>query len=245
MTSTGDGNHDAGTVMIRSVLRAAHGACKDYQDRLARRRRDYPGRQLQEILARCRHLGPPPGLRLDIGGGDGRYRSLLADTGEPVLELDRFGGPQVDVIADAHQMPIRNRVAGIVVLAEVLEHLADPAVAIRECFRVLRPGGLLAITTPQYWHVHGHPADYYRFTDLGLRYLCERAGFTIVDRWSRGGPALIVFHAIECNLSERWRPLFVIPFYALAEWIDRRSYNPQPSGQHYEALGWSMIARKP
>ena len=103
----------------------------------------------------------------------------------------------------------------------------------------------MAITTPQYWHVHGHPSDYYRFTDLGLRYLCTRAGFTVIHCWSRGGPALIVFHAIECSLSERWRPLFVIPLYALIDWIDGRTYNRQPSGKHYEALGWSMIARKP
>ncbi len=93
--------------MIRNVLRAAHGLCKAYQDRLVRRRRDFPGRQLQDILTQCRHLGIPPGVRLDIGGGDGRYRSLLAETGRPVVELDRFDGPQVDVVADAHQMPVR------------------------------------------------------------------------------------------------------------------------------------------
>jgi hypothetical protein len=55
-----------------------------------------------------------------------------------------------------------------------------------------------------------------------VKYLCERVGFGVVDGWSRGGPPLIVFHVVRLNLSERWRPLFVIPFYALAEWLDGR-----------------------
>lgn len=231
--------------MLRAFLSAAHGLLKGYQDRLSRRRQDHPGRQLAKVMARARGLGIPLGPRLDIGSGQGEYRQLLADTKGPVLELDRFGGPHVDVIGDAHHLPVRNGVTGLTVLAEVLEHLADPAVAVQECYRVLRSGGMLIITTPQYWHVHGHPSDYYRFTDAGLRHLCERAGFSVIDCWSRGGPILIIFHVIRVNLSERWRPLFVLPFYALAEWIDRLLYNSRPTGTHYDALGWSVLARKP
>lgn len=230
--------------MIRFLWRHVHGLAKTYQDRFSRRRRDHPGVQLATLLERARQLGVPPGLRLDLGGGDGCYRELLSGGGARALTLDRFGGPQVDLIADAHALPVRGRVVGLIVLAEVLEHLAEPAVAVEECYRVLQPGGMMAITTPQYWHVHKHPSDYYRFTDEGLRFLCERAGFEVVDCRSRGGPALIVFHAIECNLSERWRPFFVIPFYGLAEWIDRWTYDCRPTGSHYEALGWSLLARK-
>lgn len=230
---------------MRSMFRAAHDALKTIQDRIARRRRDHPGMQLATLLERARQVGVPPGLRLDLGGGDGCYRELLSSSGARVLTLDRFGGPQVDLIADAHALPIRGRVAGLIVLAEVLEHLAEPAVAVEECYRALQPGGMLAITTPQYWHVHGHPSDYYRYTDVGLRYLCERAGFTVVDCWSRGGPALIGFHLVRVNLSERWRPLFVIPFYALAEWIDHVTYDYRPVAMPYDALGWSVLARKP
>jgi len=133
----------------------------------------------------------------------------------------------------------------ILVVGILLEHLSAPSVVVKECFRVLRSGGIVVITAPQYWPVHGHPSDYYRFTDRGLRHLCERAGFSVVDYWSWGGPILILFHAIEGNLSERWRPLFVIPFYVLAEWIDRLVYCRRPSGTHYDALGWSILGRKP
>lgn len=60
-----------------------------------------------------------------------------------------------------------------------------------------------------------------------------------------GGVGLILFHAIRVNLPEQWRPLFVLPFYRLIERMDQLLYNPKPSGPHYDALGWSLLARKP
>jgi len=231
--------------MSHGLLSAVQSRFKRVQDCVTRRRRDYPGCQLAELLSQACALGIPAGLRLDIGGGGGQYRHILENGQGHVVGLDRFVGDQVDLIGDADHLPIRNGVAGVAALIEVLEHLVDPARAMAECYRVLQPGGVVIITTPQYWHVHKHPGDYYRFTDDGLRMLCRRVGFEVVDCWSRGGPILILFHVIRVNLSERWRPLFVVPFYWLAEQMDRLFYDPRPSGMHYDALGWSMLARKP
>lgn len=186
----------------------------------------------------------PEGPRLDVGGGEGTYKALIGDGRGPAFVVDHFVSPGVNVVADAHHLPLRSDVAGLVVLVEVLEHLQEPQRALDECYRVLRRGGVLGITTPQYWHVHGYPSDYYRYTDAGLRWLCQRAGFTVLDCWSRGGPILILFHVIRVNLSVRWQPLFVIPFYRLAEWLDAVTYEPRPRGRHYDALGWTLLAQK-
>jgi SAM-dependent methyltransferase len=231
--------------MIKSIFSPVYGGLKRAQDRLTRGRMDYPGNQLAVLLARARTFGIVQGPRLDIGGGDARYRAMLADGGGRVVEVDPFAGAQADVVGDAQRLPIRGDVAGLVALVEVLEHLTDPSTAVGECYRVLRPGGMLLITTPQYWHVHKHPGDYYRFTDEGLQLLCRRAGFEVLECRSRGGVALILFHAVRLNLPERWRPLFVLPFYWLIERMDRLLYNPNPRGPHYDALGWSLLARKP
>jgi SAM-dependent methyltransferase len=232
-------------LMVKTVLSPIYGVLKRAQDRLARGRRDYPGNQLAALLAMARTFGIGSGPRLDVGGGDGRYRALLADGGGRVVEVDPFASTQADLVGDAHWLPIRSDAAGLAVMVEVLEHLTDPPLAVAECYRVLQPGGLLIITTPQYWHVHKHPGDYFRFTDEGLQLLCRRAGFEILECRSRGGVGLILFHAIRVNLPEPWRPLFVLPFYWLIERMDQLLYNPKPSGLHYDALGWSLLARKP
>jgi len=66
-----------------------------------------------------------------------------------------------------------------VLLTEVLEHCTDPKTAVGEVWRVLRPGGLLLVTSPYLWPEHGVEGeyrDYWRFTRDGWELLL--AAFT-------------------------------------------------------------------
>lgn len=47
-----------------------------------------------------------------------------------------------------YQMPYGDDTFDAVILSEVLEHLDDDAKALREAYRVLKPGGVLAVTVP-------------------------------------------------------------------------------------------------
>ena len=48
----------------------------------------------------------------------------------------------------AERMPFHDGIFDAVICSEVVEHLPDPDTAIREMSRILRPGGILALTTP-------------------------------------------------------------------------------------------------
>jgi SAM-dependent methyltransferase len=126
------------------MLIRAHDRLRGWQNAVTRRRRDHPAHQLRLLLERARHRGIPKGPPVDIGGGDGRYRSLIAGQGYRTIDMD---------------LSVRrgDSTTALVVLAEVLEHVREPQQVLSECYRVLRPGGLLAITTPQTGTCTGSP----------------------------------------------------------------------------------------
>ncbi len=56
--------------------------------------------------------------------------------------------PVVPCSGDAYHLPFRNNSFDRSVMAEVLEHLAEPSQALQEQHRVLKPGGLLMLSVP-------------------------------------------------------------------------------------------------
>jgi SAM-dependent methyltransferase len=67
----------------------------------------------------------------------------------------------------------------MVISTQVLEHVPNPAHYVAECFRVLKPGGSLLLTTHGVFHDHGCPYDFQRWTADGLRRLIEESGFRV------------------------------------------------------------------
>lgn len=57
---------------------------------------------------------------------------------------------------DIHRLPFASAAFDRIVMSEVLEHLGDDATALREVWRVLKPGGLLVMTVP-----HRHYSAWY------------------------------------------------------------------------------------
>jgi SAM-dependent methyltransferase len=112
------------------------------------------------IRVALEYLDVRPGERvLDCGCGLGWPLKVLSETQPGWLvgvdrDLARLGRARREVAraafvaADAARLPFPDATFDKVLLSEVLEHLADDLAALREVRRVVRPGGVVAVTVP-------------------------------------------------------------------------------------------------
>jgi SAM-dependent methyltransferase len=117
---------------------------------------------------------------LDLGAGDAPYRELFGHTDYRTADWTgspHTGAGEADIVADAASLPLEQESVDLVLSTQVLEHVPEPADVLRECHRILRPGGRVALTAPLAWEPHELPYDYYRYTAPGLTHLLTLAGF--------------------------------------------------------------------
>ncbi|MFD8483065.1 methyltransferase domain-containing protein [Kitasatospora sp. NPDC059673] len=168
---------------------------------------DYKATMLTALAAECGHtvvdLGCGPGTDLaalaEVVGAEGTVYGVDHDREAADAATDRTAHLfQVAVrLADVHDLPLADASCDRARADRVLQHVADPALALREAHRVLRPGGLLVLGEPDWGTLtidHPEPsltAAYTRYvTDHAVRNarigsqlprLAAEAGLEVVD----------------------------------------------------------------
>lgn len=153
---------------------------------------------------------PADALCLSIGGGPRRIRPELVN-----LNLAAF--PNVDIVADAYELPYADGAVDLLHCEAVLEHLEYPDRAAAEMFRVLRPSGMAFIATPFLQPFHGYPDHFQNFTLSGHRRIFERAGFRIREAGTCVGP-VFALRDLFLNLLRT-----VLPGGGAGRWLARLS----------------------
>lgn len=95
---------------------------------------------------------------VEVGCGEGYGTAHLATAAAHIVGIDYDAGtiehasrtyPHVAFLrANLAALPVRSQTVDMLVTLQVIEHVWNHAEFIAECFRVLRPGGLLLVTTP-------------------------------------------------------------------------------------------------
>lgn len=130
---------------------------------------------------------------LDIGCYDKWAHAILPDSTayfgmDYLVTADEWYDTQPDIYADAHQLPIKCDSIDVVLLLDVLEHLANSDAAMMEIKRVLRDGGQLIMNTPFLYPLHDEPRDFSRFSVHWYRGLMEKYGFQLEVCVPQGHP---------------------------------------------------------
>ncbi len=136
-------------------------------------RNEVAARNVEALLDMFRDAQP---FVLVVGGGTigNGVEALYAGNRARVAAFDIYGSPQVQFIADAHDIPLASGSVDAVLVQAVLEHVLEPDRVVAEIHRVLRPEGLVYAETPFLQPVHAGAYDFTRFTSSGHRFLFRK-----------------------------------------------------------------------
>jgi len=125
------------------------------------------------------------GRLLDIGCGCKPLQNLTREYVSEHIGLDHHDTfhdrSEVDIWGTAYSVPVEDASFDSAICTAVLEHLEEPELALRECHRILKSGGMAIYTVPFIWHLHDEPRDFYRYSKYGLEYLFKKTGFELIE----------------------------------------------------------------
>lgn len=200
--------------------RPAPATVKAYYDALYNNASDQrsprEARRAQRHVARLGRYAPRPGRLLEVGAGDGYFLNAARAAGWQVegLELsqprvararERFGLSLHS--CELAASPFEGASFDAISMLQLLEHLHDPRAALKRANQLLRPGGVLILSTPNVlaygrkrrdvssWQI---PQHLFFFSPRTVVNAVESAGFTVVRR------ALKFFAVLEKHLH--WEP---------------------------------------
>ena len=87
---------------------------------------------------------------------------------------DMRPGLGVDLILDVEKIALPDKSVGMVIMLDTLEHVQRPVQAMDECYRILKPGGHIFISSVMRFPIHDYPLDYWRFTPAAFSFLLRK-----------------------------------------------------------------------
>jgi SAM-dependent methyltransferase len=141
------------------------------------------------------------GTLLDIGCGTKPYESFFSVKEYIGMDYGKNGtnkNKNADVIYDGKNFPFPDDKFDYALATEVLEHVFDPILFLKEIHRVLKPHGYLLLTVPFVWDEHEQPFDYGRYTSFGLKYLLMNHGFEILE-YKKTGNFITTLGQMTCT----------------------------------------------
>ena len=194
-----------------------------YSDYYAGSREKSPRQEVRakKHLRRLMRILPTPGHVLEIGAGDGYFLAAARDAGWKVSGLE-LSQPRVEQARawfgleleakDLQQAAYAPGSFDAVVMFQLIEHVHDPCSILRHAHELLRPGGVLIMSTPnvltyarkqrgvETWMI---PHHLFFFSPLSLINVVDKSGFRVIRR------SLLMQAQLEKRL--KWQPWSALP----------------------------------
>jgi ubiquinone/menaquinone biosynthesis C-methylase UbiE len=146
---------------LRLAMRRRQDKVRAYFDELAGKfgRHYVPGRSWEGLAETLLSLMPPL-VVADLGAGEGTFSQLLARRAKKVIAIDnsekmvefgaelarKHGVTNLEYrLGDIEEIPIKKDTVELAFFSQALHHAQHPLAAVREAFRILKPGGRIVV----------------------------------------------------------------------------------------------------
>lgn len=184
---------------------------------------------------------------VDFGCGNMPYRPFFQNSIKTYVGCDFKGNEMADaIISSDDRLPFAESQVDVVLSSQVLEHVEDPSTYLKEAFRVLKPGGLVFLSTHGTWPYHPDPLDLWRWTGDGLRRLVTSVNFDVV--YFRGvvcaeAAAIQLWQdAVGPRLSRYSRRMF---YWFMQSRMRRADQRCDQAKRDRDAAVYLLVAKKP
>jgi SAM-dependent methyltransferase len=128
-----------------------------------------PGLANPHSKQRCKRLlgkFDESSIILNIGSGPDIYMGR-----SDIINIDIFDFDEVDLVADAADLPLTSDSADLIINRTMLEHVPEPKIIVNEMHRLLKTNGWIICYLPFMVPFHAAPDDYHRWTISGIKTL--------------------------------------------------------------------------
>lgn len=101
--------------------------------------------------------------------------------GKVYVGADMREGTGVDVILDLHNIDLPSESVGSVLILDTLEHVEYVRKAMDEIYRILKPNGIVIMSSVMLFPIHDYPYDYWRFTPEAFNSLLKPFAASFVE----------------------------------------------------------------
>ncbi len=186
---------------LELILEKRRDRVRAYFDELAGKfgKHYVPGRSWKGLAEALLKLMPPM-VVADLGAGEGTFSQLLAQRAKKVIAVDNsarmvdygsslaksHGLTNIEYrIGDMEQLPIKDATVDVAFFSQALHHAQHPQRAVREAYRILKPGGRIAILDLAKHHIEEarelYADEWLGFSEVELRGFLTKAGFSGVE----------------------------------------------------------------
>ena len=184
----------------------------------------------------------PVGKLLDVGCGGGRFLNRMKKRGWQVEGIDfdeqatkkatsRYGVKTHS--GDLTQCALPANSFDVITMSQTIEHLYDPNAVLIESLRILKPGGLLVMTTPNvkslgasefgaFWRGWEAPRHLHLFSVESLQRLTQRAGFEAIEARTYSAGSAVVYRVSRANQQKQTDKLSWLDELGLLIWGYRK-----------------------